>query len=425
MKISQFCKLFDITPGAVRFYIEKGLLIPAVVHGRYYFSEKDMADMRLLRRLKACRFSIPEIHHLMSLFRYSDLLFAREAEDYIRLLTEKKEALLAEQQQLEEALANLAAEETAAIAARNRQPLRHSGVPARFLPYLACPSCQAGLVMQDCHIECEEILSARLYCSKGCGYHAEIRDGILLAPQKEYSLAEAREELCFYHAMSPEMTDGNWLMNADLITLLYKCYQWLFDRLPRQPQREMLVLEDYINGMCFTHSRLAQLPENALYILTDPYPMVLRMYRDILNRTQAKRSVLFIAAENDNLPLRRQCVDIYIDLAANKHAMRHHAFALDAIAKYLRPNALALGGFWSFRPNGVSAATLQQKFPACWRRNFDLSFFRHTLNQRWQQIKAWETIAELPAPVVKNSDAFLQPGEAVMLSAYAATGLLA
>ena len=118
-------------------------------------------------------------------------------------------------------------------------------------------------------------------------------------------------------------------------------------------------------------------------------------------------------------------MDIYIDLAANKHAMRHHAFALDAIAKYLRPNALALGGFWRFRPNGASAATLQQKFPACWRRNFDLSFFRHTLNQRWQQIKAWETIAELPAPVVKNSDAFLQPGEAVMLSAYAATGLLA
>ena len=90
MKISQFCKLFDITPGAVRFYIEKGLLIPAVVHGRYYFSEKDMADMRLLRRLKACRFSIPEIHRLMSLFRYSDLLFAREAEDYIRLLAEKR-----------------------------------------------------------------------------------------------------------------------------------------------------------------------------------------------------------------------------------------------------------------------------------------------------------------------------------------------
>jgi len=90
VKIGEFSDLFGLAPETVRYYVNKGLLVPVSKNERYDFDNVDVDDMRLLMKLKSFRFSLSEIHRIMSLRRLSNFDSKKELMDYIDILNHQK-----------------------------------------------------------------------------------------------------------------------------------------------------------------------------------------------------------------------------------------------------------------------------------------------------------------------------------------------
>ncbi len=66
--ISQLCAEFGITPRAIRFYEDKGLLAPRRVGGTRVYTRRDRARLALILRSKAIGASLEEIKHYLDLY---------------------------------------------------------------------------------------------------------------------------------------------------------------------------------------------------------------------------------------------------------------------------------------------------------------------------------------------------------------------
>src|SRR3569833_2728947 len=66
--ITELCKEFDISPRALRFYEDKGLLAPRRVNGTRVYTRRDRARLSLILRAKAIGSSLAEIKHYLDLY---------------------------------------------------------------------------------------------------------------------------------------------------------------------------------------------------------------------------------------------------------------------------------------------------------------------------------------------------------------------
>ena len=66
--ITELCKEFDISPRAIRFYEDKGLLAPRRVNGTRVYTRRDRARLQLILRAKAIGSSLAEIKHYLDLY---------------------------------------------------------------------------------------------------------------------------------------------------------------------------------------------------------------------------------------------------------------------------------------------------------------------------------------------------------------------
>ena len=69
MRIGEFAKSFDVSQSMVRYYINYGLLIPDAKNKQYLFGKNCMADMEQIQRFKKMRFSLNDIHAILSIQR--------------------------------------------------------------------------------------------------------------------------------------------------------------------------------------------------------------------------------------------------------------------------------------------------------------------------------------------------------------------
>jgi DNA-binding transcriptional MerR regulator len=66
--IAQLCREFDISPRAIRFYEDKGLLLPRRVNAARVYTRRDRARLALILRSKAIGASLAEIKHYLDLY---------------------------------------------------------------------------------------------------------------------------------------------------------------------------------------------------------------------------------------------------------------------------------------------------------------------------------------------------------------------
>ena len=66
--ITELCKEFDISPRAIRFYEDKGLLAPRRVNGTRVYTRRDRARLSLILRAKAIGSPLAEIKHYLDLY---------------------------------------------------------------------------------------------------------------------------------------------------------------------------------------------------------------------------------------------------------------------------------------------------------------------------------------------------------------------
>ena len=66
--ITELCKEFAISPRAIRFYEDKGLLAPRRINGTRVYTRRDRARLQLILRAKAIGSSLAEIKHYLDLY---------------------------------------------------------------------------------------------------------------------------------------------------------------------------------------------------------------------------------------------------------------------------------------------------------------------------------------------------------------------
>jgi DNA-binding transcriptional MerR regulator len=66
--VTELCQAFGITPRAIRFYEDKGLLAPRRVNGARVYTRRDRARLALILRAKAIGSSLAEIKHYLDLY---------------------------------------------------------------------------------------------------------------------------------------------------------------------------------------------------------------------------------------------------------------------------------------------------------------------------------------------------------------------
>ena len=66
--ITELCTEFGISPRALRFYEDKGLLAPRRVNGTRVYTRRDRARLSLILRAKAIGSSLAEIKHYLDLY---------------------------------------------------------------------------------------------------------------------------------------------------------------------------------------------------------------------------------------------------------------------------------------------------------------------------------------------------------------------
>ncbi|RLA43345.1 MAG: MerR family transcriptional regulator [Gammaproteobacteria bacterium] len=66
--ISELAKHFDVTPRAIRFYEDQGLLSPKRVNGQRVYNDGDFVRLKLILRGKRIGFSLAELKQTIALY---------------------------------------------------------------------------------------------------------------------------------------------------------------------------------------------------------------------------------------------------------------------------------------------------------------------------------------------------------------------
>ncbi len=373
MKISEFSDLFGTNPDTIRYYVNMGLLVPRTHNKRYDFGAADENDMKFLLQLKNYQFSLHEIHRILALRRLSNFDSEDDLNDYLGMLKTQKRALAEQRVSVDKALTDINVHIREMAAKKGPETVR-TGIPLKFLDLIACPHCGCSMKLSECTIENQEIMSGQLTCS--CGYKTSIRNGILLGETGPVSIGDGMDlERNCYRMMSPE-----------LLSLVQRSYLWMADRLNSCDLSGKVVLEDCINNYCFCYTNFVELDPDALYIICDKFEPVVEMYKQLIEKLGLQLNILYIAAGSHQLPLKRGCVDYYIDYdSSNEFAILQGSFAVKQIQEYLSDDAAYVGVFTHFKPGCRSMEELYKEYPGAWQFTFNSFRFEQCLNEEWHE----------------------------------------
>ncbi len=105
--VTELAKELGMTPRAVRFYEDKGLIIPQRAGTTRVYSARDRARMILILRGKRLGFSLSAIKEYLDLYD-ADLTQHAQLRALLAAVAKRREQLLAQRQAIDEALAELA-----------------------------------------------------------------------------------------------------------------------------------------------------------------------------------------------------------------------------------------------------------------------------------------------------------------------------
>lgn len=367
MKISEFAKRFGIGVITVRYYVSCGLLLPEIRNKQYRFDERCVKDMEMVLWLKRFDFSITEIQSILALMRLSNLTAADDVADLIRLLEQKDAELKGRLRQaelnieaLEQYIGSMKREQSEMLSQPSRQ-----GVPIEMLPLVCCPDCQVPLSLRGADIQGGQVVRAELIC--GCGYQASIQNGILLTRGGTISELDSPDlDRKFYKDLPV-----SW------VTLFQRSFNWMLTQYKTMDLKGKVIMENHINCYFFLFSRLSELDTGAYYIFTDKYPEIVALFKELIERQNLGLKVLYIADSTFRYPLKKECVDFYVDYhSLNEYSIFDSSRDLFHIMKpYLRPGANVLGSYFYFASNSPSKRKLLHEYPDCAPANFSFSHF--------------------------------------------------
>lgn len=369
MKIGQVSKKYDITKDNLYYYINYGLLVPGKKGSQYDFDAQTLEDLERILQLKDMKFSLKQIHNILSLYRISGLRDPKDAEDLKRIYVEQLNSLNRERLKTDQRIDRLE-KMIADIDSLNPRRLDFTGVPLSMMHCLCCPDCGKDFELFNVEMDQRYIYNAELRCS--CGYQASISDGILLTPNKNtdvYDTPDINRDM--YKNLPPS-----------LISLFQISYNWMDEKLNALDLNNKVVIETYVNAWCYMHNHQKTLDPTGKYIIVDKYPETLAMYKDIIEKQGCNPNILYIADSSTEFPLKKGIIDVCIDyFAVNEHNFYHESFLYDKLSVFFNDDTLLLGTYFYFDKGVQSMKTLLMEYPTVSKNNFNIQYFSEKMGE--------------------------------------------
>lgn len=345
MKIGKFGEKNNISIDTIRHYMDLGLIIPEKKGGHYFFDEYCQKDVDLILEYKWLGFSLNEIKEL---FLYKNLgqsldyendtfyqsLFKvkyEKIEQEIKTLEERKD-------KLKEALNNLS------IATETSNSIL--GIDLKVLHLFKCFKCNGNLILEDGIINKNQIVEGKLICN--CGEEYAIISGILTAGK----LFEAYERTSLEESISDYIheTDTTFLEN------IQRGGEWAKKKLIQLDLNNKILL-DLGSGLgFFLRNVYEELPEDCLYIAVDRDLNKLLLLKDVIERRNVKRNIVFICADFLNIPIQSYSVDIVIDQSGtSNYSFEHEEFLLHELNSLFKPDCYLLSSFILFNKFSINS----------------------------------------------------------------------
>ncbi|PGT19767.1 MerR family transcriptional regulator [Bacillus cereus] len=355
MKISKFADVNNISIDTIRHYIDLGLIIPEKKDSHYFFDEYCQKDIELILEYKWLGFSLNEIKEL---FLYKNLgksidyekdifyqsLFKvkyEKIEQEIKTLEERKD-------KLKEALNNLS------LATEMSNSIL--GIDLKVLNLFKCFKCNGNLILEDGIINKNQIVEGKLICN--CNEEYAINSGILTVGKlfKAYEMTSLEDSIPDYI----HETDTIFLEN------IQRGGEWAKRKLIQLDLNNKILLDLGSGFGFFLRNIYEELPENCLYIAVDRDLNKLLLLKDVIERTNPKRNILFICADFLNIPIQNYSADIVIDQSGtSNYSFEHEEFLLHKLNPLFKPDCYILSSFILFNKfsiNSQIAPRLRENF---------------------------------------------------------------
>lgn len=410
MKIGAFSSTYHVSVDQIRYYIKLGLLVPGKKNTQYDFLPADGSDLEEILYLKQLRFSLKDIHHILSIKRMSNLISPSDLEDLIHLYEMQKARVIQDKMSLESVIHKLETKVSNLSSLQGHQAPRKTGVPLMSLPYLCCPGCQIPLNLNNVDMNHQYIFSGDLSCT--CGYTATIKDGVVLTKNKNTSPFDQPDlEREFYLDIPPA-----------LVSLFKKSYNWMLGELNITRLTHKIVLETHINAYFFLYNHIKELDSNALYIVVDKFPEIIDMYKRRIEQLNPSLNILYIADSSLDLPIKKGIIDLFIDyFSTNENSFYSQDFLMPQLSPYFHNDTLAIGTYFYFEPASKSIGNLCMNYPDASSNNFNLQCFRHSLNHANFYIREQCNIGMITNSGDNRAFSFHENGEPMHMYSYCAT----
>lgn len=344
MKIGTFARKFNLNISAVRYYINNGLLSPGRTGGQYEFDEACVSDMEKILKYKKFNFSLEEIQLLFFLekaSRFQDEVVTGVCAD---ILENKRKQMISDRDDLTRFIEEIEQEIEALPAVSSREPAE-AGIPFSIIPFLYCPNCQVPLQLDSASISNGSIQKGTLNCE--CGYTGAISDGIIFSgdyaeetPFKAFENVES--VIAFRDQFSPTYRK-----------LLTRTYLWMYHKIAGR-----LTGVKYVMAGPFTFNFLLEyiekLGRDHIYIVFDPsFKRISKIKKYLAPRNY---NIVYIAGKPNELPLKHETVDIYIDDYSTVNSLfTYNSFSTEFIAPLLKVSGEVAGIFTSYQraPNSL------------------------------------------------------------------------
>ncbi|MDA1760596.1 MerR family transcriptional regulator [Bacillus cereus] len=355
MKISKFAEVNNVSVDTIRHYMDLGLVIPEKKGSHYFFDEYCQKDIELILEYKWIGFSLNEIKELFlyknlgkSLDYEKDIFYQslfkvkyEKVEQEIKTLKERKD-------KLKKALNNLSIETEISSSIL--------GVDLKVLHLFKCVKCNGNLILEDGIINKNQIVEGKLICN--CGEEYAITSGVLTAGKlfevyKRKSLEDSISD--YIHE-----TDTTFLEN------IQRGGEWAKKKLIQLDLNNKILL-DLGSGLgFFLRNIYEELPEDCLYIAVDRDLDKLLLLKDVIERRNLKRNIVFICADFLNIPIQNYSADIVIDQSGtSNYSFEHEEFLLRELNYLFKPNCYLLSSFILFNKfsiNSQIAPRLRENF---------------------------------------------------------------
>lgn len=408
MKIGELAQLCGVPQATIRYYVRTGMLVPDDSGSQYNFTEREYQNLQLILKMKRQKFNLKEIQDYLVLTRHSNFIEPDTIAACLQMLDAKRQELSQEIGELQQSVQEID-QEILDLSSRAVQSADKTGVPLVALNLLACPHCGMRLKVDNASIQDGGIWSGTLYCANGeCpkGYHAAIEHGIVKTGNLytgDHDWPDLKRGL--YRNMVPEFSTG-----------MQKCYDYLSEELKKADLHGKVVLESNINGHFFFYQYLHLLPEDCVLVVTDKFPEILEMYRDLIEQLGVKQDILYIADNSVNFPLKRECVDFHVSYwGENEYQLYHQRPFVEDAKKYFKESIRVLGAYISFDRGAVSCKNLKVKYPECCEYPYQMDHLRQAYAQAGFKVEAAEVSSLTDSGGRQFSFACHVPGEVMRI----------